>query len=826
MQGELNSITDPTLNQASPVEAIFLMKLKIALLVWLLSDNTFAFDNLNGSNGVSGMTFTPTATIAKGIFDFQYMNSNIGIQRHDGFNFSSTFGLSDFLEVGGRLSANTWTTNSYSGDSGNRDLSASGKFQLNSLFNLQSFPLKAAIGTTDYGGAATFYRSDYGVATLDSENYQLSLGYAKATSNVAYNTISGLFGSVAAALRPWYAVRLENSDKGVFAGMTFSNEDLAKRIEAPNGAKFYANVDSQLSGQSVFGKKPVLSVGLRLPLDGTLGPETKVQLLGKSKVDDSNAENLKPTSSTAIPNSNTFLASVPQFFYSQKKSSGPLDAQHAELNINSTVKNKDPIEDKSIASSVPKSNDSFVANGSSSAVRQTNVPWEKRQASNPSSIQDADLKDLSANLAKSMGDHGFESINVGLDGRTLVIEFSDFVFDHSNLDGAGVALGVLSQTSVDWAKNGIKDYRLVLSKWGTPSIGFSGELECLAHWLDALSCPASTALKPQVRGLQAWVDSANWQIAGYRSYRFKPRIKVNPVQNYYVGTEFGVFDYSIGYEAQVAVPLWKGGLIEYSEVSPLKSMGNYSDGQIFAYTRVRHGVEHTLLHHMQRLGGGFSVRGTAGQLFTGQFKGYQGEVRWESVDGEIETGLTSSYWRASPDAGFTQNVGKPTVTFARYAPKGQDWSFELDMGEYWYHDKGASIMSNVWFGDTMLSLYVRRSVPPEAYWPGPLGVTFAGFNLSFPLTPRKAMNPDFFQVKGASQYGFNLGTPVGRKDNYIVGSNGVPIYIKALVDAPVVSFLATDVLDHDRMNLSYIPEHLDRIRYAYLRWVKLDSKLQ
>jgi hypothetical protein len=156
----------------------------------------------------------------------------------------------------------------------------------------------------------------------------------------------------------------------------------------------------------------------------------------------------------------------------------------------------------------------------------------------------------------------------------------------------------------------------------------------------------------------------------------------------------------------------------------------------------------------------------------------------------------------------------------KYAPKGKDWSLEMDLGQYWYHDKGASVLSNFWFGDTLLSLYLRRSVPPEPYWPGPLGVTFAGFNVSFPLTPRKAFSTDFFQIKGASQYGFNLGTPVGRTDNFIVGSNGVPIYIKALVDAPVSSYLATDLLDHDRMNMSYIPEHFERLRYAYLRWIK------
>jgi hypothetical protein len=165
-----------------------------------------------------------------------------------------------------------------------------------------------------------------------------------------------------------------------------------------------------------------------------------------------------------------------------------------------------------------------------------------------------------------------------------------------------------------------------------------------------------------------------------------------------------------------------------------------------------------------------------------------------------------------------RRIATPTTTFSKYAPKGQDWSLEVGLGEYWYKDKGISLITNHWFGDTMLSMYLRRSVPPEPFWPGPFGVTFAGFNISFPLTPRKAMKPDYFQIKGASQYGFNLGTPIGRTDNYIVGANGIPVYIKALVDAPISSILATDVLDHDRMNLSYLPSHSDRIRYAYLNW--------
>jgi len=749
-----------------------MLKLLFCIFLSIFPISTvFAFENNVGSNGVSGMTFTPTAIVTKGQFDFQYMNRDIGIARHDGFNFSSVFGLTDFLEVGGRLSANTWTTNQYTANAGDRDLSASGKVLLNPMFDMQDFALKAAIGTVDYGGAATFYRSDYGVVTLDSDVYQLSLGYAKAKSNVAYNTLSGLFGSVAVAIKPWYSLRMESNDKGLFTGMTLSDESLLTKLANSRGAKIYASVDSQISGSNIVGSKPIMTVGIRMPLDGTLNP---------------------------IPHE-TFFQSLQNFVLSRDDTS----------------------PDKSIkAGSQGKNFDQMAPVEITKTVNQR-PPEPTHEAQEPVVTV---LKSQMHELAERLQAQGFESISVGLDHQILVVEFSDFVFDHNNLDGAGVALGLISEGANNWSTRGIQNYRLVQSKWGTPSIGYSGELECLSSWLNAENCPQTSAIRPQVRGLREWLDPTIWEVKSQESHLFKPRLRINPVQDYYVGTEYGVIDYSLGYEKTWTVPLWDGGILDYAEVSPLKSSANYSDGQIFAFTRVKKGVEHTLLHHVQRLDGGFSLRASAGQLFTGQFKGYEGELRWESLGGEFESGLTTSYWKADPNAGYVQNVGTPTSVFAKYAPTGRDWTLELDLGQYWYHDKGASILSNFWFGDTLLSLYLRRSVPPEAYWPGPLGVTFAGFSVSFPLTPRKAMDPKFFQIKGPSQFGFSLGTPVGRDNNYIVGANGIPVYIKALVDAPVSSFLATDVLDHDRVNMSYVPAHLDRIRYAYLRWVKGDNK--
>ena len=110
-------------------------------------------------------------------------------------------------------------------------------------------------------------------------------------------------------------------------------------------------------------------------------------------------------------------------------------------------------------------------------------------------------------------------------------------------------------------------------------------------------------------------------------------------------------------------------------------------------------------------------------------------------------------------------------------------------------------------------------MPPAQFWPGKKGVTLAGIELNFPFTPRKAMSADSFQIKGVNRIGAGLVTPIGRPDNFIVGSNGVPIYIKALVDTPVPTFMGSVLFDSDRANAGYVNTHLERLRYAYQRWL-------
>jgi hypothetical protein len=427
------------------------------------------------------------------------------------------------------------------------------------------------------------------------------------------------------------------------------------------------------------------------------------------------------------------------------------------------------------------------------------------------------LKDQSVaidELAKSMAEHGFEGIDIGQSGDVLVVKFSDFTYEHSLLDGAGVALGLISRL-----KSHFNHYQVIQARWGTPSVGYRGQLQCLFLWLNQDGCDQETAVRPFFRNLSATTNGVAWRVKNHNPYQYKVRLRLSPVYNYYVATEYSMVDYSIGVNVNPMVHLWDGGAVEFSHVKHLNSSQEFDRGGFYNYSRIKNENKRVLVHHMQRLDRGLTARLSAGQLNDGHLQGGQAELRWDSLAGQWASGINLSSWRAKNNhAGLPS--GSPKTAFVRYAPSGSDWRLELIAGEYWFKDKGLSAISTHWFGDAQFSYYIRHSVPPEQFWPGKKSVTLAGIELNFPLTPRRAMHADRgFQIKGSPRVGVGLVTPIGRPDNYIVGSNGVPIYEKALVATPVPAYAGSILLDFDRANPSYFDGKLERLRYAHRRWV-------
>ncbi len=746
--------------------------------------------SLSGSGAFSGMQVTPSALVLPGHLNYQLQGRVVGSDREQGVNHTLVMGLSSFAEVGLRAADNSVVRNLYTTRQGLRDLSASAKLQLNPLFSAlfnkyegaPSPDLKLAVGVSDYGGAVTFFRSYYAVATYARPEWLASAGYARVSGSYYdhLNPLDGPFANAAYRAAGWLTLRAETNSRKSWLGATLTDTALLSRINAPRGAALYLNVDAQVRGAAISDSRPWLGVGVRFPLDWT-------------------QQGSSPDPKSAAKSSlNVF-----------EKKTQSTDAGFAAPGLSSAGATAEQISAPNLA----ERPGSGALAGASNNVK-AHLPL----------LEGASVFDK---LAAALTKMGFEGVSVGLSreadgGSTLVVKLTDFVFDHSALDGSGVALGLISRYHAALSAEGIRSYRLVYSRWGTPALAFEGDAACLASWLKDLGCEAQQAVRPKFRDLEDDLKDVSWRVKDSRPYQFKPRVVVNPLYDYYFATEYSLLDYSLGLNVKPYVHLWDGGALEVSRSEHLRSSQEYAPGRIYNYTRIKSANRRVMLHHMQKLKGGLSAWGSVGELSAGPHRGGQVSLRWDSEAGEWATGVSASYWRAQ-NAGpnyFGLPTGSPKTVFARYAPSGKDWSLEAQAGRYWFGDAGLTLTSTHWFGDMNLRYFLRRSVPPQQFWPGKRGVTLAGFEVTFPLTPRKAMSADTFQIKGVNRLGLGLVTPVGRGDNYIVASNGVPIYIKALVDSPVPPLMGSFLFDSDRTNAGYVTTHLGRLRTAYGVWVR------
>lgn len=194
-----------------------------------LSSSIYAVDQGIAALGFSGALSTPVAeTLAVGQATFAYSPYLDG-QGIDvvGDNYVVGAGLWSGVEVFGRLASNNTSTNCFQGDCGLRDLSASFKVQAPKLAPLLHLPDAAwvpdvAVGMTDVGGSATYFRASYGVATWDQASWAVSMGFSHAPANGQLKArLDGAFGSVVLQPLPWLQGIVEHDGTALQGGLRF-----------------------------------------------------------------------------------------------------------------------------------------------------------------------------------------------------------------------------------------------------------------------------------------------------------------------------------------------------------------------------------------------------------------------------------------------------------------------------------------------------------------------------------------------------------------------------------------------------------------------------
>jgi hypothetical protein len=772
-----------------------------------------AFDVLSPL-GFTGGTLTPNArTLPLGTMGVRYDREVPGAALTTGNNYVIGFGLLPYVEATGRIAANDLHCNLYLPrsnavansclDRGElRDLSMSFKLAV-PLDEQERFSV--ALGATDVGGAATNFRSYYGVLGWRQGPFEASAGVGRSDARGAL--LSGPFGRLAVQVLPSLQLSAEHIPEGSWV----SARAFVPGNWLPERWHVFAEANRRI-GESKATGSSWLALGLSIPLDflGTTASaeaQRRAALRAPTPVFGGLPSLGRPDAASvpgaASPRSE---ASAPASSTARQSSAAPIAGATAAAG---TVSPARAVVLPAIGSGVAGiATNPVSATGSTgskiaaSTVGAAGAPGPSAQ--DPAPLGRADAAAL-ARLAQALATAGVEDVSIGeqdrADGATVVIVRADNAsWRWSDFDALGVVLARVARAlaPVDAA------FVVTLGRRGVPTLQVEGTGRCLEAFLRAGSADCPRGDTPRLRssgeaGFDAALRDVRWAHRGISPSWGRTRVTIGPGLRSGVATEYGVFDYSLAAEVSVEVPLWKGASIEARRSFPLSHSSDYDDGAVFGTDRHKTVTDRVLLHQAIALGHGVTTRAAIGRIFD-DWRGGLGEIRWEPGDGRHRIGASAAQFRngGSLRDGF---VAEPRLVSYRYLVGSLDWALELTAGRFFLNDTGWTVTSRHWFGDVAVAASLRssqhRGLPDPEH--------FAGLQIELPLTPRRELGTRWIQVQGADRWAYGVDTVVGNSHNRLTGGYGIVPPVPNGLDA---------IHNYDRAASVYARGHWARIRSA------------
>lgn len=404
----------------------------------------------------------------------------------------------------------------------------------------------------------------------------------------------------------------------------------------------------------------------------------------------------------------------------------------------------------------------------------------------------------SQQLETALHQAGFENIQVAIIDKQLMVALENNRYNWNELDGLGVALGLMADKSPEQIQN----LQLILLNQKLPVLSISASRACTKAYLQQSGhCDSGTpGFDVSTRNLNKQFDKLKSQSLVSNS-AFRPRFVVAPAIRSNVATEYGVLDYSLGLSSNLQVPMWQGAMFDVRHFAPLSNSDDFDNGKIWAKNRYESDVDRVLIHQAFWLPADVFTKFSMGRMLF-DYEGIQNESRWESEAGAHRFKLESAQFKNEK----THDTAQPVLGSYRYYNDSWDWAGELTVGRFWDDDKGYKLVSRHWFGDTEIRLFLRDT-----------NQKIAGIEFAIPLTFRQDMKPTRFgQIRGTDQFAYGIETLVGNSHNRLTDGIGVTPSLTHNVDQ--VYF------NRDRLNPSYVESHLTRLREAYQKYNVTESK--
>jgi hypothetical protein len=665
-----------------------------------------------------------------------------------------------------------------------RDLSVSAKYQLPLNLPLNT---KLAAGLTDYGGAATNFRSAYAVATSEQGPFDVSIGYGKGQSDRAL--LQGVFSSAVVRLTEHLQAQLERNAGNMRLGASYQLP-LGDGADLVLAASRFVGANPAQAGLPLNSSQ--LSLALRLHLD-----RSTQQALKKP------APALEPARWAASQNSSTDSA------VSSTLSSSPSGQIASDLTSQAVPGLR--AQNEALAAELKRAliSEGFTRVGVTLERQETRGVtvhayrvWAEPTAYRQSSLQAIGraVRVWLQSVAAAKGQHMAERKGTNKlsheTHKNASFNSSDFEDLPNELTVALTYLGrpvLAAKTTEQCAK---------LFRGGHDVCGQDRAVQLLKP----SDLPRDFLQVVQAHGRAADVA--------------RPQIELGLGLKTAVGTEYGLADYAAALEvgaewslANIAPGL--GGQLVWS--APASSSGDFKAGGIYRpYSFQGPRVEQAMISYWmpipasvlsqlsllnkpqnanRQAQGGSADNASINASIDGALVLSAGNVMHAQTGGQADLYLGLDRWRLQSTWGRYSTseflkARSPALSAIRYSVEPAKWQLEFAAGRFYNLDRGWRISSTHWFGQTSFSAFVRQSGIEGVAMPK---LRFAGFEMSFPLGGSSASDVAGLSVRGQDRWSVGLETKVGQSDNYITRGYG-------LMYGPRHGL--ADITDFDRSSLS------------------------
>jgi hypothetical protein len=622
-------------------------------------------------------------------------------------NYTLGFGLGGSAEIFGRLNhvQNIGITPAWQEKLIGGDISLTAKWQL--PIDVKGLP-KLALGLTDYGGGATYFRSVYAVGSDEIGPLRWSLGYARSTPSSLNKSpvLDGLFGGAELRLGASGATVLAESD--------------GKRQHA--GLRYYG------------------------PVMPWLGDS---QFIGTVQRSFGGAVSLDHQPDQASVNFSLVL---------------PLGADDAARERRTRRVIKDM-----------------------TALKPLQLPSPMTPAS-----REATAERL-GELLRTLRASGLDRLRVGTIGSDLVVEYENQRYLHNEVDALGIVLGL----AAEHAPRASKRVHVISLKAGLVMFETSVNISSYRAWLRDPSESAAVGdslgfgrLSGYDAGMVDWLGGTGQAVR-------RLNVALSPLLNYTLGTEVGLFSYSLALQARLSAPLWRGSEVYGDVVQRVDNSINMDPGHVYEASRHRNGLKTFALQQSYWIDPRVFASVGAGRYQYNQM-GVEGEAIVFVPWGQDSVHLRGRATRSN-DSPETTDAGSSASASYRWHMTPSTW---VEGGVQHYSDgsKGPSLVVTRWFGDAAVQMFARQGGSN----------TFVGLELNLPLTPRQGMGSAPVQLTGNPRYALSMRTLLTSATN--TGNFQIPNAVRPvdLSYKPEV-----ELLNSGRVNPDYIRSQLARLRESF-----------